>query len=208
MDDHRILREGLRALLEREEDFSVVGEAGDGEGALMCIEKTVPDVVVLDVHLPDQDGMHIARRMIAARPEIKIIFLSAYSDAALVGEALKEGAVGFIAKEEAPDELVRAIRAVTSGQVYLSPIATTSLVAYIKTHPPSFAPPEKPDFSDRELEVLKLVVEGLRNKEIANRLGVGIKSVESYRARMMTKAGCSSPADLVRFALKQKLVKP
>jgi DNA-binding NarL/FixJ family response regulator len=206
VDDHRILRDGLRSLLDREDDCAVVGEAGDGGGALACVERTTPDVLLLDLCLPDEDGLQIARKVLVARPELKIIILSAKSEGALVNEALRVGAVGYLCKEEASDELLRAVRTVVRGQVYLSPAATKGLVDHLRAHPPTLTQTTRPAFSARELEVLKLVVEGQRNKEIAGRLGIGIKSVESYRARVMTKAGCSSPAELVRFALKEKLV--
>ena len=208
MDDHRLLRDGLRLLLEREGEFKVVGEAGDGGGALACLEQAALDVVVMDIHLPDEDGLQLTRRVLAARPALKILILSATPDSAHVGAAMRAGAVGFLSKEETSQELVRAIRAVLAGQVYLSPVAATSLVEHLKSEPPNLAPPAPPVFSGRELEVLALVVEGLRNKEIAQRLGVGIKSVESYRGRLMAKAGCSSPAELVRFALREKLISP
>lgn len=207
VDDHRILRDGLRSLLEREEDFSVIGEAGDGRGALACINQTAPDILVLDHHLPDENGLQITGKVVAAQSNTKVIILSANLDEALIEASLQAGAVGFLCKEETSAELVRAIRTVVNGQTYLSPQAATILAKFVKSRSPS-PPATKPDFSKRELEVLKWVVEGLRNKEIADRLGISIKSVESYRARVMTKAKCSSPAELVRFALKKKLVNP
>lgn len=206
VDDHRILRDGLRSLLDRQHGFLVVGEAGDGREALECTKKTVPDVLILDIHLPDQTGMQILRQVLASWPAIRIIILSANPDRALVDEALRLGAAGYLCKEEAWNELTRAIQTVMRGQVYLSPVASTSLAANLKTEQSSAAPSDKQEFTDRELDILKLVFEGLRNKEIAGRLGISVKSVEVYRSRLMAKANCSSPAELVRFALKEKLV--
>ena len=208
VDDHRILRDGLRSLLDRQQDFFVVGEAGDGREALACMEKTVPDVLILDIHLPDETGLQITRKVLSSWPATRIIILSANPDSALVDEALRLGAVGYLCKEEAWNELTRAIQTVMRGQVYLSPVAATSLVANLNTRQAALEHPGKSSFTDRELDVLKLVFEGLRNKEIAGRIGVSVKSVEAYRSRLMSKAGCSSPAELVRFALREKLVVP
>lgn len=208
VDDHRMFREGLCLMLNRQAGLSVVGEAGDGREALASVTKASPDVVVLDIHLPGENGLQIAARLIAEHPSIRIIILSGDTNETMVSKAVKTGVSGFLSKEEATHELVQAIRAVTDGKVYLSPIAATCLANHLKTRNEIDEPQPGPAFSSRELEVLNLVVEGLRNKEIANRLGIGIKSVESYRARVMTKAGCSSPADLVRFALKASLVQP
>lgn len=184
-----------------------MGDAGDGQSALACIQQAVPDVLMLDVGLPDENGLQVLQKVVSSHSDIKVIILSADSNKTIVSQALREGAAGFLAKEEASNELVRAIRTVMSGQVYLSPIASTSLAEHFKTQSLPVSQPKKLNFSDRELEVLKLVVEGMRNKEIADRLGIGLKSVESYRARLMAKAECSSPAELVRFALKHNIVK-
>lgn len=208
VDDHRMFREGLGMMLNRQAGFSVVGEAGDGRGALASVAEASPDVVVLDFHLPDENGLQIADRLIVDHPSSRIIMLSGDTNETVVNKAVTIGVAGFLSKEEAMLELVQAIRAVTEGKVYLSPIAATCLANHLKTRHEIDKPQPGPAFSCRELEVLKLVAEGLRNKEIADRLGIGVKSVESYRARVMTKAGCSSPADLVRFAIKAALVQP
>lgn len=121
-----------------------------------------------------------------------------------INEALRMGVSGYLLKEEASNELLRAVQAVMSGKVYLCPSSATVLATRLQADAPTTAKtPARPEFSPRELEVLKLVVEGMRNKEIAERLGIGIKSVESYRARLMTKTGCDSPAELVRFAIRE-----
>jgi DNA-binding NarL/FixJ family response regulator len=208
VDDHRILRDGLCALLVREPGFAIVGDTGDALGAIKCVEQNGPDVVLLDIALPDENGLALAQQLLAVRPKLKIIILSANCDESQVDEALRLGSKGYVCKEEAMTELVRAIRTVMDEQTYLSPHASTALVQYLNRYPSGRVPEAKLVLSPRELEVLKLLVEGLRNKEIAGRLGVGTKSVETYRARLMAKAGCSSPAALVRFALKEKLAGP
>lgn len=205
VDDHRILRDGLRLVLEKEADFKVIGEAGDVCGALACVRQTAPDLVVLDVQLPDGNGLDAARQMLSFQPGIRILMLSGDPDQRFVNEAMRLGISGYLLKDEASQELVRAVRLVMSGKVYLCPASATALVHQFRVNPEGSAASAKAQLSEREAEVLQLVVEGLRNKEIADRLGISVKSVESYRARLMVKAACSSPAELVRYAIKEGL---
>jgi len=208
VDDHRLLREGLRSLLEREADLAVVGEAGDARTAIECLEQLSPEVLVLDIALPDENGLQLARKLLLLQPELNIIILSADCDGSLVDNALHIGAKGYLCKEEAMSELVRAIRNVVTGKSHLSPCAATALSKYLNTLPASSTANRTTALSRRESEVLKLIVDGLRNKEIADRLGVGTKSVETYRARLMAKTHCSSPAALVKYALQNHLLEP
>lgn len=205
VDDHRMVRGGLRLLLERE-GISVVGEAGDANAALACVEKHSPNILLLDYELPGGDGLQVAREVHASHPSTRVIILSAHHDAELVGRALQAGAMAFLTKEEATDELIRAVGTVIQGNVCLSPVAATSLANCLQSSKPPAAPEDPIKLLEKELTVLKFVVEGLRNKEIADRMGLSIKSVESYRAKLMAKARCSSPAELVRFALQHKLI--
>jgi DNA-binding NarL/FixJ family response regulator len=202
VDDHRILRDGLRMILQKVPDFTVVGEVGDGQGAIECVRKTAPDLVVMDLHLPDENGIACTRRILAERPGTKILVLSGNPDLTRVQEALRAGALGYVLKDKAADELVRAVRTVMNGKVHLSPSAATALVEGLKANPAPGVAPAAPMLSERELAVLKLTVEGLRNKEIAERLDVSTKSVETYRARLMSKLGCASTAELVRYAVR------
>ena len=208
VDDHCILRDGLRMILQREPDFTIVGETGDARSALECVRKTAPDLAVMDLHLPDEDGLVCTRRILEERPGTKILILSGSPDLRRVQEALRAGAAGYVLKDEAADELVRAVRNVMQGKVHLSPSAATAMVRELNVEPEPEAAAVGPTLSERELAVLKLIVDGLRNKEIAEHLSVSTKSVETYRARLMTKLGCTSTAELVRYAVRVGIAKP
>jgi DNA-binding NarL/FixJ family response regulator len=205
VDDHRILREGLRLVLQKEPDLLVVGEASGVRDTLQCVRQAQPDVVVMDLHLPDGSGIDAARTILAERPQTRVLILSADSDLDQVREALQAGVRGYLLKDAAGDELVRAVRAVLANQVYLCPAVTAALVEDFTGNSRRPASAGKPPLSERELQVLKLVVEGLRNKEMAARLGVSVKTVETYRSRLMRKLGCASTAELVRSAVREGL---
>lgn len=208
VDDHRIMRDGLRMILRKEPGFTVVGEAGDARSALECVRQTTPDLVVMDLQLPDESGIVCSQRIVAERPDTRILVLSADPDLSRIQQALQAGASGYVLKDEASDELVRAVHTVMNGKVHLSPSAATTLVGGLKTNPTLATPSALSTLSERELTVLKLVVDGMRNKEIADRLEVSTKSVETFRSRMMAKLGCSSTADLVRYALREGITSP
>ncbi len=208
VDDHRILRDGLRALLARHREFLVIGEAGDGASALRAVRSQTPDIVILDVHLPDMSGIEIARRILAVFSEVKVVVLSSDHSHGCVHEALLAGVSGFVLKDNATDELIRALHSVVAGQLYLCPEVSTDIVAnYRSGLMPNVTPPQ-PLLSSRELQVLKLLADGLRTKEIADRLGVGAKTVETYRARLMEKLKLTSIAELTRYAVREGIVAP
>jgi len=206
VDDHRILRDGLRMVLEREPDLKVVGEVGDGRNAMECVRREMPDLVVMDLHLPDENGLVWTQRILAERPGTKVLVLSADADLMRVQEALQAGASGYVLKDEAADELVRAVHTVMEGKVHLSPSAVAMLVEDLRAKPDLEGARTVPKLSEREMAVLKLIVDGLRNKEMAERLGVSTKSIETYRARLMSKLSCASTAELVRYALREGIV--
>lgn len=208
VDDHRILRDGLRALLSRHPDFLVIGEAGDGASALRAVRSQPPDIVVLDVRLPDMSGIEVARRILAVFSEVRVIMLSSDHSHACVHEALLAGVSGYVLKDNATDELIRALRAVAAKQLYLCPEVSTDVVAsYRRGQFPNIDPPRQL-LSERELQVLRLLAEGLRTKEIADRLGVGAKTVETYRARLMEKLKLTSIAELTRYAIREGIITP
>jgi len=208
IDDHRLFRQGLRSILERERGLEVVGEAGDGPSALKLAGSTSPDVVVADIHLPDGDGIALAVRILAQCPATKVIFLSSDADFNLVRRALDAGGSGYLLKDNASGDLIRAIEAVRQGGVYLCPEVASALVEDFRQR--GNQTPEAPpvQLSEREAEVLRLIADGLRNKEIADQLGVSTKSVETYRKRLMTKLGFSSTAELIRHAIRTGIVAP
>ena len=206
VDDHRILREGLCSLLSREPEFLVVGQIGDGDSTLKTVRREPPDLIVLDVHLPDMSGIEVARRILAVFPEVKVIMLTSDHSHESVHEALLAGVSGYVLKENASEELVRALRAVVAGQLYLCPEVSTEIIAsYRRGQLPNISPPG-PQLSAREREVLKRLADGLRTKEIAERLGVSAKTVETYRHRLMEKLQLTSVAELTRYAIREGIV--
>lgn len=205
VDDHKILRDGLRLRLQQEPDFSVVGEAASAHEAYACAEKTSPDLVIIDIDLPDESGIVATQRLRASQPAIKILVLTGLTDPKVAQDVLLAGASGFLRKEEASEELVRAIRTVISGKNYLSPDAATALTAALKELPLRTA---EPVLTERELDFLKGLAEGKSYKEIAEEMELSVKSVEAYRARLVKKIGCSTRAELVRYAVRKGFAAP
>jgi len=204
VDDHGIVRQGVKLILEGEAGFQVVGEAADANEAVVKARELQPDVVVMDIHLAGTDGIDASSRILAAHPATKIVVLSAETTPDIVNRALQSGVSGYVIKEEAGDELIRAIQTVLTDRFYLCPAITTALIrAQSFTTPP----PVALTLTDREKEVLYFVASGLRNKEIAEKLNLSVKSVEANRSRLMTKLGCSSAAELVRFAVREGIAK-
>lgn len=205
VDDHQILRQGLRLMLEQQPGFRVVGEAATCDTVPELVRTTQPDVVVMDIHLAGGSGIEASRQVLADFPAVKIVILSADADLPLVHQALQAGVSAYLTKDGPQDELVRAIRVVVDHRMYLSPeIASVLVPDYLKMVVNSSAP-VAPVLTDRERTLLKLVAAGKRNKEIADELQVGVKSVEAYRTRLMRKLNCASAADLIRYAIREGL---
>lgn len=202
VDDHRLLREGLRTLLRQQPGLHVVGEAAESRFAVEQVRTMQPDVVVMDVHLPGENGIEISARLRAECPQLKVVILSSDTELATIKKALQAGVTGYLTKNDPPEEVVRAIHQVMDHRIHLSP-EISGLVAqdYAKTLIPQ-PPEDKPTLSDRERHLLRLVAEGKRNKEIADALQVTTKSVETYRSRLMHKLNCNSAAELTRYALR------
>lgn len=206
VDDHCMVRSGLRALLATEAGIVVVGEAGDAKSAYELALALRPAVVVMDIELPDANGIDASRKLLAQVPEARVMVLSALADPTTLDEALSAGIRGYVLKENAPEELIRAIRAVADGKSYLSPEVGTLMVdAYQRLRGPDDGG-GRPALSEREIEVLELMADGLRNKEIAARLDIGVKTVETHRHRLMAKLRCASPAELIRCALREGFI--
>jgi DNA-binding NarL/FixJ family response regulator len=202
-DDHAVVAEGLRHLVEAERDIEVVACVGDGREAVQRARDTQPDVVIMDMSMPELNGADAARAILERDPRCRVIVLSMYSQREYVRRALKAGAAGYVVKRSAAKELVEAIRAVHAGQRYLSPrVADVVLEDYTD---------EKRDdplsrLSSREREVLQLLAEGRTGAQIAERLALSQKTVETYRARLVEKLGIRDLAGLVRFAIQKGLV--
>lgn len=199
-DDHRVLRDGLRILLESQEDIEVVGEAENGNAAINGILKEKPDVVVMDITMPELNGIDAAEVIHESLPETGIVILSIHSDLEHIFRALQAGAQGYLLKESAGSEVISAVRAVFLGRRYLSPsIRDTVMEAYMQNRQIQ-SPLEV--LSMREREVLQLTVEGHSSAAIADKLGLSSKTVETYRSRLMGKIGVHDLTELVRFAIK------
>jgi DNA-binding NarL/FixJ family response regulator len=208
-DDHAVMRQGLRALLERH-DFAVVAEAADGPAAVAAARELRPDVAVLDVAMPGLSGVEAAREIARAAPATRVILLTALPGGDFVGPALRAGVRGFVMKLQGIEELVRAIREVLAGGMYVSPGFSSAVLAAVRAHggPPGPPGPPGPALSAREREVVRLVAEGHSTKQIAARLGISAKTVEFHRGRAMRKLALHDTAGLVRFAIREGLITP
>ena len=204
-DDHKIFREGLRALLEKQRGIEVVAEAKDGLEAVRFAQKLTPDVVIMDVAMPEKNGIEATRETLELLPKVKVIALSMHSDRRFVLQMLKAGAVGYLLKDSAFEELAAAIQAVASGQTYLSPKITDVV---IKEYLHSQARSEASVFTiltHREREVLQLLAEGKSTKEIAATLHVSVKTIETHRQQVMDKLDIHSVAELTKYAIREGL---
>jgi DNA-binding NarL/FixJ family response regulator len=205
-DDHHIVRQGLRALLESEPNFKLVGEAGDGLEAVRLVERLRPNVLVTDVMMPGLNGLEVTRQAIKASPQTRVIVLSMYSNDAYVVEALKNGASGYVLKDAQSGDLVHAVREVAAGRRYLSaPLSEREIELYMRKVEDS---PEDPyaTLSNREREVLQLVAEGHTSAEIAEKLFISPRTAEGHRANLMRKLSLQNHTELVKFALKRGLL--
>jgi len=206
VDDHPIFRDGLNQAIARRSELTVVGEASTGAAAVKLSAETVPDLVFLDFHLPDLNGVAVAREIIRLLPAVKIIILSSDGSRTLVDEALQAGACGYVWKQGAATELLRAVEMVMAGRLYVSPELSFGILEDYRSGLAGAPAPAKPLLADRDKRLLKLIAEGQRNKEIAGQLGISSKSVEAYRSRLMKKLACRSAADLVRYAIREGIV--
>jgi DNA-binding NarL/FixJ family response regulator len=206
-DDHGIVREGLRRLLEAEEDVQVVCEAGDGREVLDQVEKHQPDVVVLDITMPRLGGLETLERIRSKHPGVKVILLSVHGDPPFIQSAISLGADGYVLKNGRASEVVTAIRAVTKGGSYFSPAVAREIVEQLRAPKPAADEPFTL-LSGREREVLHLIAEGLSAKEVASDLEISTKTVEAHRTSLMRKLGVRKATELVRYALRHGLIEP
>jgi DNA-binding NarL/FixJ family response regulator len=208
-EDHMIVREGLRALLEAESDIHIVGEAENGRQAVERVAKLHPQVVVMDIAMPLLNGLEATRQILSAAPETRVIILSAYSDDAYVGKAMEIGAWGFLVKQTAAHVLPLAIRKVHKGTKYFSPSISKRLsYQQNKSHELGQLHPKKDasQLSPREMEVLQLIAEGKANKETADVLHISVKTVEKHRQRLMDKLNIHDTASLTRYAISAGVI--
>jgi DNA-binding NarL/FixJ family response regulator len=203
-DDHPIVLDGLRNLLRAESDFELVGEAASGLAALKVIRDSKPDVAVLDISMPELNGIVLSRRLAGELPGLRILVLTLHEDRAYLNQAMEAGVRGYVLKRSAVENLVQAIRAIMTGGIYLDPaIAGRVFNDKRASAKLSASKGAAPALTDRESDVLKMAALGFTNKEIAARLEVGVKSVETYKARGLEKLGLKTRAELVRYASGQ-----
>jgi DNA-binding NarL/FixJ family response regulator len=205
VEDHEVVRQGLRALLVAEPDFQIVGETGDGLAAAELVAQLRPDVLVLDLMLPGLGGMEVVREVRQRSPETRVVILSMHTNEAYVLGALQAGAVAYVLKKSGASELLAAIRAAWTGRRYLSPpLSEVAIQAYVEK---SRATPDPyQTLTAREREVLHLMVEGLTSAEIAGKLVISHRTVEMHRSRVMHKLGLDKKTDLIRYAIKRGLL--
>ena len=206
-DDHSVVREGLRRLLEAEPDINVCAEASDGREALRLLEKHKPDLVILDISMPRLGGLETLERMRAEHPGLKVILLSMHGAPPLIQSAVTLGADGYLLKNGRAGEVVAAVRAVMKGGSYFSPPVAREIVEQARSPKKETAGPFS-TLSAREREVLHLIADGLSAKEIASDLGISTKTVEAHRTSVMRKLGARKATELVRYALRHGLVEP
>jgi len=204
-DDHKITRQGLRSLLEKEPDMEVVAEAEEGRTAVRLVRELLPDVVVMDVSMPDLNGMEATHQIVAEHPNVKVIALSIHSDNLFVSEMLKSGASGYLLKDCAFEELARAIHVVVDGKTYLSPAISGVVVDDYLHRLARTESPSSEVLTDREREVLQLIAEGKSTKQVALKLHISVKTVETHRRQIMSKLDIHTIAELTKYAIRKGL---
>lgn len=203
VEDHLTVREGVKLLVNAQPDMEVVGEAGDGEIAIAQADKLKPDVIVMDISMPNVNGLKATKRLRRIDPDIKILTLTRHTDDGYLQQLIGAGANGYVLKQSAPTELITAIRAVASGQAYLDPSLTRKVMGGYVNRVESLRGENKGELTDRENEVIKHIAFGYSNKEIATRLDLSVKTIEAHKANTMRKLGISSRIDIVKYAILQ-----
>jgi len=204
-DDHAIVRTGLRALLNSEPSMELVGEATGGYEAIELAGKSNADILVLDISMPDLDGISVANKIKSQFPDLRILILTVHEDEALLREAIRVGAAGYILKRAAETELISAIRAIIGGDLYVDPSMVRVLLGDEIKPAATLAKPVEP-LTHREKEILKLIVQGYTNRQIGEELNISTRTVEGHRANLVAKLGLHSRVELVRYAREQGLI--
>ena len=202
-DDHATVRHGLKLLIDSQTDMAVVGEAAEGDGVLQQAEALKPDIVVVDISMPGMNGLVATRALKRMQPDLAIVALTRHEDETYLEELLRAGASGYVLKQSAPSEFVRAIRAVAAGGVYLDPAMTSRVADGLLAKTAEVSSQPRSSISERESEVLRLVAVGHSNKEIAALLKISVKTVEVHKTNAMRKLGMTGRVDIVRYAVLQ-----
>lgn len=203
VDDHQIIRQGTRALFDQNPGFQVIGEASDGRTAVGMAQQLSPDVVIMDLQMPTLNGIDATRQIKASNPDVKIICLSAHSDRQMAEAALKAGAMGYVLKTAAFEQLTEAVQSVINAKVYLGPEITGHMVENLVNNPRNVGPGGATGLSMREREVVQLMAEGFSTKQIAAQLHISAKTVETHRRNLMEKLQIDSVAELTKYAIRE-----
>jgi two-component system response regulator NreC len=207
VDDHTVVRQGLRRILESDEEIEIVGEAGDGRTAIDLVQKLRPHVVVMDVAMPELNGIEATRQILKRVEGAKVLVLSMHGDDIYVRQALKAGARGYLLKDSEDLDLIKAVKAIRGGGSFFSPpVSKVVLSGYLGDKADGDAEDSVARLTDREREVLQLIAEGKTNKEVAHALSVSVNTVETHRKHIMEKLDLHNTAELVRFAIRTKIV--
>jgi two-component system response regulator NreC len=208
-DDHTIIREGLRSLLENSEIIDVIGEAEDGREAIRRVEQLHPDVIVMDITMPDLNGLEATRQIKHRFPEVKVLILTVHTVEEYIAQILRAGASGYVVKRAAIRELVAAIQAVHQGNTFLSPVISKTVIdGYLKQSQTAGEADSYASLTEREREVLQLIAEGRSSREIAERLVVAENTVRTHRANLMSKLGLHNTAELTQYAIRKRIINP
>ena len=206
VDDHDLVREGLRTLLEQDPGFEVVGEAGDGQEAVRAVPRLEPDVVLMDLNLPGGiGGLEATEAILADRPGTKVVILTQYEQREYIKRALRIGAHGYVIKRSASRDLKQAIRTVHQGRRYLHPVAADEVVE-LRTSGEGLEDEDFEKLTRRERQVLKLVAEGKTSRDVAEYLGISVKTAMTHRANLMSKLGAHSRAELIKYAIRKGVI--
>lgn len=206
-EDHQTVREGVKLLIDSQPDMEVVGEAGDGQIAIEEAVRLTPDVLLMDISMPNLNGLKATKRLQTVRPNINILILTRHTDDGYLQQLLSAGASGYVLKQSAPTELISAIRTIAAGNAYLDPSLTRKVMGGYINRASSLRGETKGELSDRETEVLRLISFGYSNKEIGIKLDLSVKTIEAHKANAMRKLGISSRIDIVKYAILQDWLK-
>lgn len=202
-EDHETVREGIKLLVNSQSDMEVVGEAANGSAAIKAVQKLQPDIIVLDISMPETNGLKATKRIKQDFPQIKILALTRHTDDGYIQQLIRAGANGYVLKQSAPTELINAIHAICAGKSYLDPALTERVMGGYIRQSTALKNAKKVEVTDRESEVIRLIAWGYSNKEIADRMQISVKTVEAHKANAMKKLGISSRIDIVRYAILQ-----
>lgn len=207
-EDHTIVREGLRLLLESQPDITVVAEAGSGQEAVRLAQAHHPDVIIMDLHMPEMNGLEATRVVRSLLPDVQVLVLTMYESDEYFFQAVEAGASGYVLKKAASDDLVRAVRAVAQGEAFLYPSVARRLLEDYRQRKQPVAPSGLAALSEREREVFLLIAQGLTNQQIAEKLVISPSTVQTHRSHIMEKLGLKTTADLIRYAIRYGLIEP